>query len=444
MRYFNEPLWLIPLVYAIMMILVKNNIVRNTPGVIALNGFMFMRYVFTPFAYYSDGRINEMIAVGDLSDALIMMLYEMIVIFITLAISGNKYFRKFYNHDCNNSSWKYITEMKISRNTLFVLLSIAILFYIGFVYKSLGQGLSVFLNNSYNDFEDIESQIAEGEGYINILWQSLCAWLYMFLIMREKSKHIDDNNNIHIVYSLIFTLLYALISFIGSTGLTRWYTLVCASAGFSCLMYLFPTRKKLISISIVTPIFALMIFSSLVKNGGYESGTNASSSAESAFGATNMDVYFNGIGNLSLVTPQGLTIVGDGIDMLPADVLRTMPIINKYVNQQKTSIRIFQLKTGRTDQIIPLIGQSYLYFGFLLSPLLSLLLILVIRFLDFKFYYDYSYLKYVYAFSAIWIAAAPMCHNLTLVFMWVYIRIVPFYIIMKITNNKSELKLNIR
>lgn len=432
----DYPIWIIPLLYTIGISCCRHNILRLDPGILFFNALMLMRYVATPCAYYNDGYINGMSTTYSyLGEALLLMIYEMIVIFITVELSGRKYINKY---NSNNQPVSCLSELKLKNGFFFILVVVALLGYIGATYKSLGANWTIFLNVSYNEFEEMDSLMDDGQGYINIIWQSFSVCLYYFLIIFERNRYEKQKKNMCIVRSLVYTFVFIIISFIATTALTRWYTLVIATASLACLLSLYPSNRKKIGLTIMIPLLLLMVMSSFIKNGGFEKGsTNMTEAAEGTFGATNMDVYFNGCGNVS--NAMILSETHYDIDFLTIfiDACKNMPIVTHYIPHEKSSIVAFQKVTGRKDQILPLLNQSSLYFGFIFAPLLTLLNILLIRKFDFKFHYDYSYTKFAFSFASVWIGSIAMCLNLTIFFMWVYVRVIPFYLILWYVNKKS-------
>lgn len=435
---FDVPIWLLPLVYTLGMLLCIHNFVKLTPGILTINILMFFRYVYTPFAYYQSGFINEMLNdFSHLDDALFLMLYELVFIFATLEYTGYKY--KFRYNIFEQRYIPKISYLNIKKNILKVVLALVILVYIAVVYKSLGQGLNVFFSGSLDEMRDIEDLMESGQGYINIIWQCLTVWLYYYFVMRLKRVYDMNHSFIPVLFIILLTMAFILLTFVDATGITRWYTLVSAGACFACLSTLFPIYRKRITLAILIPVFALILFSSLVKNGGYERGEDVSSEVlNGTFGATNIDVYCNGIGNVNVVFRFINASKEVGIECLPYDILRSMPIVCHYLPKGKDSSSIFHQAFGRNDQIIPCISQSLIYFGLILSPLLSCIIVVILRRLDFKFYFDFSFKKYVYAFSAIWIGAITMSLNLSLLFMWLYIRLIPFYLTLAYTEKFTD------
>lgn len=438
---FTSPIWLLPLVYTIGICLCSHNMVKLTPGVVTINFLMLLRYVYAPFAYYQSGFINEMLSdFSCVNDAIYLMLYELLFVFITLEVTGKKALT--YFQASGQVHVRQVSYLNAGRKMPILIAIILILVYIGVTYKSLGQGLNIFISGSLDEMDEIDDLMGAGQGYINIVWQSLTVWLYYYVIMKVKHNYDKRHRFMSVVVAIIATVVFIILTFIDSTGITRWYTFVSAGACFACLVQLFPSYQKHIAGAILVPLAALMFFTSLVKNGGYEKGTSVSSeSVNGAFGATNIDVYCNGLGNVNAVFQFVTTSHDAGIGCLPYDVMRSMPIVCHYLPKGKDSSSIFHRTVGRKDQIMPCIGQSLVYFGFLFSPLISCLLIVLMRKLDRCFIRDYSFKKYAFAFAAIWVGAIIMALNISLLFMWVYIRLVPFYLILAYTEKFTEKKL---
>lgn len=437
---FAAPIWLLPLLYTIGVCLCKHNIVKLLPGIVTINILMLLRYVYAPFAYYQSGFINEMLSdFSHIDEAVYLMLYELLFVFIILEFTGIHTFE--YIHSGDNVNKAKLSYLKSGKKLPLLLSVVFLLVYIGLTYKSLGQGLSIFFSGSLDEMDEMDDLMEPGQGYINIVWQSLTVWLYYYVIM--KAKHIYERGNrlLPVSSAIAATVVFVILTFVDSTGITRWYTLVSAGACLACLLHLFPLYHKQICTAIIIPLAALMVYTSLVKNGGYEKGTNVSNeTVNGAFGATNIDVYCNGLGNVNAIFQFAYSSQEAGIQCLPYDLLRSMPIICHYLPKGKDSSSLFHKTVGRKDQIMPCIGQSMVYFGFLLSPLLSCLIILFIRKFDILFLYDFSYRKYSYAFTAIWVGAIIMSLNISLLFMWIYIRLIPFYLILSFTEKFAEKK----
>lgn len=439
---FNAPIWMLPSVYSVGMFMTSKqtkDMITSSPGLFILNVIMFLRYVMAPYSYYSEGHLNTMInSTQYVYEGLFLMLFEEVMVFITLYLTGIKYYNKCLKMDSKKQDI-YSYRLKLKNGFVIISATILILTYIAITYKSIGQGLNIFVSGSLTELKDINSQVNDGQGYINIVWQSLCVWLYVYLVMIEKYKYEHGSGKGPFVRVLLYTFAFIILSFLEGTGITRWLTFVTSIASLFCIYHLFPNFRRTALVSLLIPVCALMVYSSLQKNGGYgTSTTDVKKSIDGIFGATILDVYCNGLGNVNTVFKVDNGNYNVGIISIFYDALSSMPVINHFLpNEKKTSVA-FHKAVGRNDQIIPMIGQGYLYFGFLFSPILSVISILLLRYYDLKFKYDYSFKKYGYAFAAVWFGSVAMSLNLSITFMWLYIRVIPFLLVLHYSNKFAK------
>lgn len=443
---FVAPIWLLPLVYSMGMLLNRkmSKSLFDAPGLMMFNALMFFRYVLTPYSYYSEGHINLFIGnLNYLFEGTVLVLYEEIIAMITLLFTQKKYIYK-----CENYAKMHkpiLSVLQVKSGLLILPVIGLLLLYIGTSYKSLGMGWAIFMSGQLSNMEDIEYTLVSGLGYVSIIWQSLTIWLYVYFLMQAKKNYEDGHRSTSIFNVLLLTFMLIILTFIDSSGITRWYTLVVAFAAIFSIMHLFPKYKRQSLFIVLFPVGLLILFASLQKNSDYtlHSG-NLSSSANEVFDATNMDVYFNGVGNVK--TTFVVAEKGDaGIGSIIPDVLKCMPVISHYIPMDNATSNIFHRVLGRDDQIVPMISQGYLYFGSVFAPLLTILTILFFRYFDYKFKVDNSYTKFGYAFAAVWFGVVAMCLNVTITFMWVYIRVVPFLFVLWITNKfAKKYQLNIK
>ena len=193
-------------------------------------------------------------------------------------------------------------------------------------------------------------------------------------------------------------------------------------------------HKNRVFLAICVPGILLIAFATLVKNAGYVVGQGSvSNSWIELLRSEAFDSYFAGpvnVNNIFYIEELNKT----NITTIINDALNNMPIVNHYFNKAETTNYLHNLLAGRIlgdstgDQIVPLIGQSYIYFGALFSPLLSILSVILVRLFDYKFRQNNSYLTFVYAFCSIWFGVEAMALNLTICLSWFYVRIIPDYI----------------
>ena len=438
---FACPIWLLSVLYSLFLVFLRFNrslyILRDSPGLLALFIAMFGRYIIVPFAYYYTREYNFMASTYQfMEEAVFLMVYEQICVFITIWLCVKKV--------NNNILVKPFSITRIKYEKFFFVCAIVSFIFIAINYKSLGEGMSVLQSGDLTAFSDINSPIESGSAYINIIWQALCVWLYVYLVIRQRSCYEKDSRNKRIIISIIYTYILILLSFIDQTGLSRWYTIVMVGSCLAFLNHLYPKRKNIINKFILIPAIVLLVLATMIKNLGYSSvGAHVDSSVVEAASSSLFDAYFAGPTNVN--SSIALAMESDlGAANIINDALNNMPIVNHFLNPNRTTVYQFNDMLGRIepfresgDQIIPLVGQSLIYFGVLLAPLLSVLSVLITFYFDEKFRRDYSYLSFCYGLIAIWFGVEAMMLNLTINFSWIYIRIFPFWVFLFLSNKHS-------
>ena len=312
---------------------------------------------------------------------------------------------------------------------------------IGVFYKNLGAGFRVITTGKLE-----QSINFVNNNFIDILWETLTTWIYVYLTMREAEKYESDHRNIHTTLVIVYTFIFILITFIQSVAFSRWYTIISAISAIACLFKMFPQSKKKILLSIGIPTIILLILITSYKNAGFNIGeTKFSDSISDIFSSSNFDSYFSGPVNVNNAIGVKNNYKNLGMKTIINDMLNNMPIVNHYMDITQTSVYAYNASIGRIwngvgDQIIPLLGQSIIYFGYIFAPLMGVITILIVRKFDYLFKKNSSYMMYVYAFIAVWMAVEPMMLNLTITINWFYIRIIPFALIFMITNKISYKK----
>lgn len=430
---FSSPFYLIPVVYTICtaVYLRRRRDLSYSPGLIALHIAMFVRYVVVIFAYYLN---NSMSAYTNdynyTTQATYLIVYEMIAVFIAMDLFTYKYQNK-------NIQVQFSDITKFNTSPIGIVVIGIVLVLLAGSFLHLDQGYRVFLSGAYAELRDIEAETGQGTHYIDIIWETLCVWWCVYFVCSQQQLYKTDKNRLYIVFSVVVSLFFIVITFIGQTSINRWYTIMTTLSLIALLIKLFPNNKKGIAVTIFIPMGLIIMLATLIKNAGFEVGsTTVGESLRALFNPSEMDSYFAGpvgVGNAIAVAelPQS------GLNMIIGDVFRSIPIIGRLFTSFPSSLSEYWRLLRRGDLINPLIGQSATYFGYFLSPILSVLCVYLIFIFDRKYKQTSSYLTYVYAFCAIWFAMVPMMLNLTIGVNWVFIRIIPFYIALYLTNKWS-------
>lgn len=437
---FHFPLWALSLNYALFLLFLTRKKccdLTGRPGFIAIFITMFCRYSLVPAVYYFTGQMNLFAPNYNHMDlAVSLMLYEQITMFLFIYLCLKSHKKNVLR------TFDYYYSLKGGR--LFFFIALLLFLVIAVFYKSLGAGMNVLESGNLNEFSEIESTVSDGEGYINIVWQSLCIWIFVHLVMKQKEYYMLSGKNKHVFLSIIYTYLLILLAFIDQTGLSRWYTIILAGSGLAFLCQLFPQQKAKISRLVIVPALSLMLFATLVKNFAYGGGnSDVETSLVEAALSTIVDTYFAGPANVNSAIGMSLQ-ARMGLGNIVNDLVNNMPVVWQYFDPKETTVFGFNNYVDRIspsgdrgDQIIPLVGQSLIYFGLLLSPLLSVISVKLTDYFDVKFNRDVSYLTFINGMIAVWFGVEAQMLNLTINSSWLYIRILPMFVLLFISSKAS-------
>lgn|GEM_PF-497705 len=430
------PLYLLPYFYTMFMLFTTNNIknVYDEPGIVTLNIVLFARYLLTPFVIYSFDRYSIFARNYDfINESVALMIYEQWACFITIQITGMKFKKKVVGYEYKNK-FKYL-HLKNG-----ILVSFLVIFILGLIitlYPSL-------VSNTFITYKKANSgEIEDISGAITILWSMLYIWLYVYGITKVHELYVKKNlKRRYVFFAIAFTILLILITFLGNKYITRWYTVVTTIASVVFLLKFFNKERKLIIVSIVVPAFIFITLLSIYKNSTYLVGnSNLLKGFFDIFSATTVDSYFAGPVSVNNAIGTKTEYSYLGLHSIIYDLLKSFPVLNHYIDTSGSTVDAYSLYIQRSDQILPLIGQSAIYFGYLLSPILSIFSVIIVRYADYKFKISYSFRSYIYAFIAVWYALI-MILNLKINVAWVYARIIPFAFILwvsdRYTNQKIE------
>ncbi len=407
--------------------LIRSKILKN-PGLTTLIIILFIRYTVLPYLICDTGVTSILTHdYAELDNGVSLMVYEMIWIFWGIYLFYSK------NRFIPTSSYYSISSRLWHNRQFIIILTIIAIVVLLVTNPSLIGGISLITRGFIED----SGIITEKSSLAKILWTILTSWLYVFLVLINSAKYNQDKAKRHLIYSVVYTLLFILITYISQERISRWYTLMCALGGIYLLVHCFADKKKLITICIIAPVSMLMISATLFKN--FLESTLTDNSEETLL-ITTMDAYLAGPSSVSNSIALNDRNKNVGFKSLGYDLVNNMPIVNHYVDNKKSTVYLYNsflgrifTSDGRGDQIIPLIGQGYIYFGSIIAPLLSILCIYFLSYFDTKYIKSTGYYTYLFAFISCWIAVAPVL-NLTLILSWIYIRIIPLLIFFSIAK----------
>lgn len=397
---------LIPIFYVFLFLMFRRYLSFTTPGIIMINIISFFRYAVTPMVILLTEEFNWMAKnYLYIDEAIIIIIIEMIAIFVTIAL---------YN--------PLIYPRKRKNNSSIFLIALSVAFILFFTNKSLTGNLKILDSEEMNDINAEETS-----GFVSILWQMLCVYIYASIILYLRNWKGEKIENLKLYISLFCCLLYLAIIFTGQYTISRWYSIVTLIASIFWLMKLYPNKTTTITLWTVIPAGVVLTIATILKNTLVGLEGDSTDIIGSIFNATSMDTYFAGPVNVnSAIGVNENTEVG--IESAFEDIFNNFPVLNHFLEKKNASVHIYNNYLARTDQILPLVGQSFIWFGYLFTPLLSIFSVVMVKRNDSKYSNSYGIKTYLYAFVAIWCAIMPIL-NFTIWMSWVYLRIVPAFLL---------------
>ena len=402
----------IPFVYTLCFAFIRRFTDFSNPGVFTIHVVAFLRYMISPFVMITSNKFSSMChAYENLGKAILIMLVEMVFIFGTLF---------FYN-----PKPRQIPPKKIIYPSLVKIA--AVITFVFFIIDNTSLIGNLSIVSGKIKVEDTNATM----GVISIIWQALCVFIFCFII-----QDISSNGKFRrfILLPLLCCLGYIMIIFTGQTDLSRWYTVVTLIAMIFWMIKLYPKRKYTIFLVIVVPVLLLIIVASILKNTKEGMVGGLQSTFSELINSTNLDSYFAGPSNISNAIATK-SIYSPGIGSLFFDMFNNFPIVNHWFPHSYASVNYFADYMRRGDQILPLVGQSFTWFGYVFTPLLSVLSVVLTKKMDVRFKGSEDITTYLYAFFAIWCALMPIL-NLTIWLSWIYARIIPAFLLFTLVSGK--------
>lgn len=313
-----------------------------------------VRYVVLPlFIVWEGNQSYGVIAVNQnfYIKAIALCVWELIVITI-LVIANEKRFIKMRKETIGS------IECGHENNKIYIIFCIVSVVVCSFMPRCLSE--FHFVVSTYESlFSNIELSTFEKlfAYFLNISRQLIC----VLILVKISEKSIKKSGN-------IFAILICATCLSFYMGSNRADYIISAIALILLYQMIFPKVNKIFIVALLVFSIGIVIALTNVRFIGH----NISSSV-----ATNLNAYFGGVDNVAIAigaadSPNnnltftnflyevfspviGANIILHGIDLPTSNIF-----FNKLI-----------YGTGHVSQIIPMVGEGYTYFGFVLSPLLS-------------------------------------------------------------------------
>lgn len=303
--------------------------------------------------------------------ALIIMMYELIVSSMFIHILDKKESTTCYNKE----------NLVINKKNYIYWIFGAIIVIISIMDNNIMKAFNFIIpkedtSRSFSDFSMIQSLSIYGI----LIFKQIC---FVMIVYYLSKKYELTKKKKYIYISLIFSIMNILFYF----GTNRSDVIMTAIVSALTLYKLF--GKSIKKYIVVLGIVLVIVISGISV---YRSGVSVSGGTSKLIDFTDkLQVYLGGPYNVAIaIETKEMFPQANNIKVLLFDIFRPMIGINVFIKDLpiKYSNIYFNeriwLNIDRRSQIIPMIGQGNLFFGTILSPILTLLFIKLAYYLNRK------------------------------------------------------------
>lgn len=364
----------LPITYLISILIIRpDNAIFKSITCSIFHIIIFCRYIIIPILWSTQEKYSGLVVSHpDYNQAIILMSYELIVLSIVYKI-------------IIKNKERIVDNVKIKKYVLSSVVFFFILIWI-WVFISNGEYRSSFLSFSISNREDLG--LADGEflsdskksilsGPLKVFTPLGLMALTVYVCFIIKKYYKEKKIGLFLITVICF--LYVIRTSLGIASISRWNLVLGFLIGATILISLYGQySRKIKKISIVL-IIASILIGSMVKlfitkstNSTLDETTTYYTSAE------NFDEYFAGIGPVA----NGIRVLEIHHDersfsRMFVDCFTTVPYFTKFFGLSDISPTepLYHKTTGWRQLIMPNITISLFQFGWIFSPIYSVLLL---------------------------------------------------------------------
>ncbi|MBU5271933.1 hypothetical protein ACN9VA_09015 [Staphylococcus caprae] len=366
---------LVPLVYLTLFIFIPafSKYTFSNLGITVFNFTALLRYAVSPALmalYGTNLQIGSSVPFEIEKNSVNLMIYEMIAIFVTFGV-----FHKYFY------SYKFKIQKIKARSNIFGWLFIGLAILIILAQPGILDRYSFIWSAS-----QLKSDTANEDVTIFALFIQLAQIVFTVGILNIIYSFYERRPNVIYLFLSIFVIIVS-TSFI--TGTSRSSVILPLVTGLFTVLVLYEKYRKLILSASVVLSSLVIIVSTILKQ-----QTNTSVLTKSLYHSagplenfnTDIQIYFSGLTNVGHALEGAFIFKPFDFNLLMSDLTHSVVFINRLFQNNHSALTLFNnlfyKSTGVNDQILPMIGQGYLYFGPLLAPIFSVFGILIIMYLD--------------------------------------------------------------
>ncbi len=345
---------------------------------------LYLRYVVYPFlavysGNYDDGRTISLPSVSVYQEAILLMTYEIVISLLVICWLERRYQKK------APILQQRITLLPLSTYPIY-LLSIVLLLVALLIDRSwiaIITSPTMLFSDANIDLESAETTFGLRTSIMGNLFYTARNLIFVAGVIYVTRRHFVQKRLTTSFYYILLVLLFALISLF-QFGLNRMkIVVVVACGGYFVFQLIKPwvrTLKQFFIPMIGVLLIPIIAFMAVTELRNYHVDSDSTRAKNTA---VNLQAYLGGVHNVAIAID--LEHQNPGIftgEMLLYDFLRPTIGIGLLVKDWdlQYSNQLFNHRIYLSDhmaQIIPMIGQGYLYGNFVFAPFLGILFILM-------------------------------------------------------------------
>jgi len=283
---------------------------------------------------------------------------------------------KWYTNIRKNTKNPYPKE-----STSFMFVVILLMFIIVMLYPSVLENYSYMFNLDIkeDEVEQLSPSLIENLAIMGSRVLKILLPIPFFLhFYRNYLKH--KNILYFFLSAFIFVFFYALII----EGNSRNSIIIPAISVIFILNVSYPKYRKSIWVAMIAIILVISILSIIYKvfSNDVEAMVGVN---QLSYWISYLELYFAGISNMGKVVTAKLEY---GLTISPVilfnDLISNVPFLSILSDSTNTSQAYYFKLWGRTDQVVPSSGNGLFYFGFIIAPVVPVLIICLGHFFEKK------------------------------------------------------------
>lgn len=355
--------YILPFCYVINVAFIRSyNLFANNISLFIIDTLMCIRYVVLPLSYYTSTNNPFAFHYQYEFVAIFMLVYEMIMVTMTINIFAPKIFLQ-------NIEKEQAFQSGIKLKSPGIIIIILLL---GLVLITMPQYMTNLFTFRFSDMQEVENT-SSIKGMYNIIYKT--GIIIVGCVIMSKFSRIEEKQTKHFISCLLISWLIIWMSSIGTSGIVSRTTFLTNGIIFTIMVLrIFPERSRFILCSSLSVTFLFLILGTIFR---FYSNSRVSI-GEEILAYEVLDSYFGGLRNLTVAIRMD-DLYGDRITFstLLNDLFAGFPFFATRIGLNFDDRIVYYFNatffgfTGISSRICPLIGQGYSYLGLLFSPLFS-------------------------------------------------------------------------